>query len=93
VGNLHIPQYSLPWEQPLRAGTSVSSGASAVAVIPQPPVDYPANLSSPLSILVEASNGASDYGKDILHVHLTTLHLIVLQPPAMAQGTSSESRS
>jgi len=27
------------------------------------PWDYPTNLASPLEILIEASNGASDYGK------------------------------
>ncbi len=42
VGNLRIPGYALPWEDP-----------SFV---------YPQNLASPLTIEVEASNGASDYG-------------------------------
>jgi len=42
VGNLHIPGYALPWEDP--------------------ELSYPANLSSPLTIEIEASNGASDYG-------------------------------
>ncbi len=42
VGNLHIPGYELPWEDP---------GFS-----------YPSNLASPLTIEIEASNGASDYG-------------------------------
>lgn len=41
VGNLHIPDYKLPWEE---------EGA------------YPTNMASPLDIIVEASNGASDYG-------------------------------
>ncbi|XP_063240039.1 LOW QUALITY PROTEIN: phosphoribosylformylglycinamidine synthase [Bacillus rossius redtenbacheri] len=41
VGNLFIPGYDLPWEQP---------------------APYPANFAPPLEILVEASNGASDYG-------------------------------
>jgi phosphoribosylformylglycinamidine synthase len=41
VGNLHIPGYELPWEQPLPC---------------------PANLASALTIEIEASNGASDYG-------------------------------
>ncbi|MFA5072823.1 MAG: phosphoribosylformylglycinamidine synthase [Nitrospirota bacterium] len=42
VGNLNIPEYSLPWED---ANYS-----------------YPNNLASPLTIEIEASNGASDYG-------------------------------
>jgi phosphoribosylformylglycinamidine synthase len=42
VGNLRIPAYELPWEDPSYS--------------------YPNNLASPLSIEVEASNGASDYG-------------------------------
>ncbi|GAB4490808.1 MAG: phosphoribosylformylglycinamidine synthase [Thermodesulfovibrionales bacterium] len=42
VGNLRIPGYPLPWEDP-----------SFV---------YPPNLATPLTIEVEASNGASDYG-------------------------------
>jgi phosphoribosylformylglycinamidine synthase len=42
VGNLNIPGYSLPWEDPA--------------------FRYPSNLSSPLDIEIEASNGASDYG-------------------------------
>eukprot|EP01083_Nonionella_stella_P042127 113976_1 len=42
VGNLNIPGYHLPWEQP--------------------DWPYPGNMASPLRILVEASNGASDYG-------------------------------
>jgi len=42
VGNLNIPGYSLPWEDPS--------------------FRYPSNLSSPLEIEIEASNGASDYG-------------------------------
>lgn len=42
VGNLHIPNYNLPWEEKN--------------------VDYPSNMASPLEIIIEASNGASDYG-------------------------------
>ncbi|HBX43826.1 MAG TPA: phosphoribosylformylglycinamidine synthase, partial [Deltaproteobacteria bacterium] len=42
VGNLRIPGYQLPWEDPSFA--------------------YPGNLASPLSIEIQASNGASDYG-------------------------------
>lgn len=42
VGNLHIPNYDLPWED---KGTN-----------------YPDNLASPLDIIIQASNGASDYG-------------------------------
>jgi len=42
VGNLHIPGYPQPWEDPSFA--------------------YPATLASPLQILIDASNGASDYG-------------------------------
>src|SRR3990170_4409765 len=42
VGNLRIPGYRLPWEDPSFA--------------------YPGNLASPLSIGIDASNGASDYG-------------------------------
>lgn len=41
VGNLHIPEYELPWEEC---------------------DSYPSNLASPVEIIVEASNGASDYG-------------------------------
>jgi len=42
VGQLHLPDHALPWEDP-RWG-------------------YAPNLAHPLDILVEASNGASDYG-------------------------------
>lgn len=42
VGNLQIPGYSLPWEDPA--------------------FRYPSRLASPLTIAVQASNGASDYG-------------------------------
>lgn len=42
VGNLHIPDFPLPWEDPT--------------------FEYPNNLASPLDILIQASNGASDYG-------------------------------
>ncbi|MGB6411346.1 MAG: phosphoribosylformylglycinamidine synthase, partial [Candidatus Deferrimicrobiaceae bacterium] len=42
VGNLQIPGYRLPWEDPS--------------------FEYPGNLATPLSIEIEASNGASDYG-------------------------------
>jgi len=42
VGNLRIPNYDMPWEDP--------------------DFVYPDNLSSPLEIEIEASNGASDYG-------------------------------
>ncbi len=42
VGNLHIPGYSLPWEE---------DG-----------YQHPSDLASPLDILIQASNGASDYG-------------------------------
>ncbi len=42
VGNLQIPGYELPWEDPA--------------------LTCPGNLSPPLAIEIEASNGASDYG-------------------------------
>nr|XP_050865462.1 phosphoribosylformylglycinamidine synthase [Vespula vulgaris] len=42
VGNLLIPDYSLPWEDKEWL--------------------YPSNMASPLQIIIEASNGASDYG-------------------------------
>lgn len=42
VGNLHIPDYKLPYEL---------SG-----------LKYPPSFASPLKIIIEASNGASDYG-------------------------------
>ncbi len=42
VGNLRIPGYRLPWEDPS--------------------FEYPGNLATPLSIEIEASDGASDYG-------------------------------
>lgn len=42
VGNLHLENYSLPWEDPAFV--------------------YPSNLASPQQILIDASNGASDYG-------------------------------
>ena len=42
VGNLHLPDYELPWEE---------DGYS-----------HPGDLASPSEILIEASNGASDYG-------------------------------
>ncbi|KAL1129968.1 hypothetical protein AAG570_012912 [Ranatra chinensis] len=42
VGNLLMPGYDLPWEEPN--------------------FHYPDNFASPLNILIEASNGASDYG-------------------------------
>ena len=42
VGNLHIPNYDLPWEEKN--------------------LPYPTNMATPLEIIVEASNGASDYG-------------------------------
>lgn len=42
VGNLHIPERPMPWENQTDA--------------------YAANLATPLEIIVEASNGASDYG-------------------------------
>ncbi|XP_039297799.1 phosphoribosylformylglycinamidine synthase-like [Nilaparvata lugens] len=42
VGNLNIPEYSLPWEDKS--------------------FNYPSNFAKPLDILIEASNGASDYG-------------------------------
>lgn len=42
VGNLHIPQYELPWEDKS--------------------FQYPTNLALPLTVEIEASNGASDYG-------------------------------
>ena len=42
VGNLKIPGYELPWEDPS--------------------FTYPTNLALPLTIEIEASNGASDYG-------------------------------
>lgn len=46
VGNLRIPGYTLPWE-------AEKNGDSFL---------YPSNLASPLKIVIEASNGASDYG-------------------------------
>ncbi|KAL1505862.1 hypothetical protein ABEB36_005322 [Hypothenemus hampei] len=42
VGNLHIPDYKLSWENDS--------------------FQYPSNFASPLEILIQASNGASDYG-------------------------------
>lgn len=42
VGNLHIPDYDLPWEEKNWP--------------------YPGNMASPLQIIIDASNGASDYG-------------------------------
>lgn len=42
VGNLHIPDYKLPWEDES--------------------FQYPSNFAPPLEVLIEASNGASDYG-------------------------------
>ncbi|XP_069680466.1 phosphoribosylformylglycinamidine synthase isoform X2 [Periplaneta americana] len=42
VGNLLMPDYELPWEDPC--------------------VQYPDNFAPPLEVLIEASNGASDYG-------------------------------
>eukprot|EP00884_Botryococcus_braunii_P021813 jgi/Botrbrau1/8315/Bobra.0081s0004.1 len=42
VGNLHLDNYPLPWEDRQ--------------------FSYPASLASPLQILIDASNGASDYG-------------------------------
>lgn len=42
IGNLHIPEYNLPWEEEN--------------------IPYPNNMASPLEILIQASNGASDYG-------------------------------
>ncbi|PSN31568.1 Phosphoribosylformylglycinamidine synthase [Blattella germanica] len=42
VGNLLIPDYELPWEDPT--------------------FHYPNNFAPPLEVLIEASNGASDYG-------------------------------
>ncbi|XP_063979730.1 phosphoribosylformylglycinamidine synthase [Diachasmimorpha longicaudata] len=44
VGNLHIPDYQLPWE-----------------LLNKDDI-YPSNMASPIEILIEASNGASDYG-------------------------------
>ncbi|XP_015119101.1 phosphoribosylformylglycinamidine synthase [Diachasma alloeum] len=44
VGNLHIPDYQLPWE-----------------VLNKDDI-YPSNMASPIEIIIEASNGASDYG-------------------------------
>ncbi|XP_014208739.1 phosphoribosylformylglycinamidine synthase [Copidosoma floridanum] len=46
VGNLHIPGYKLPWEEAQGEKNSI----------------YPSNMAQPLEILIEASNGASDYG-------------------------------
>lgn len=45
-GNLHIPNYPLPWEPPLGSADA----------------EYPSNLATPLDIAIGASNGASDYG-------------------------------
>uniref|UniRef100_A0A0A9YYE3 Phosphoribosylformylglycinamidine synthase n=2 Tax=Lygus hesperus TaxID=30085 RepID=A0A0A9YYE3_LYGHE len=42
VGNLHIPGYQQPWEDPT--------------------LKYPENFAPPLNVIIEASNGASDYG-------------------------------
>ncbi|MBI3582708.1 MAG: phosphoribosylformylglycinamidine synthase [Nitrospinae bacterium] len=50
VGNLHIPNYPLPWEAAVKRSESNDSFI------------YPKNLASPLQIEIEASNGASDYG-------------------------------
>ena len=82
VGNLHIPELRLPWEQPLQQFTSSllkhatslqdiaahlptegSPGKAGSEKVHQHPVTYPAHLAGPLSIIVEASNGASDYGE------------------------------
>ncbi|KAJ8675420.1 hypothetical protein QAD02_011206 [Eretmocerus hayati] len=46
VGNLHMPEYRLPWEDEQDKKCSI----------------YPSNMAKPLEILIEASNGASDYG-------------------------------
>ena len=43
VGNLHIPNYNMDWEQSIEPLTNIS-------------------LAKPLDILIQASNGASDYG-------------------------------
>jgi phosphoribosylformylglycinamidine synthase len=61
VGNLHLPGAVLPWEQPLATGSTVPTADLVYGS--QLPVSYPANLATPLNIIVEASNGASDYGK------------------------------
>lgn len=45
VGNLHIPNYSLEWE-------NVNTESFV----------YPSHMAKPLDILIQASNGASDYG-------------------------------
>jgi len=42
IGNLYIPNYTLPWEDPS--------------------FKYPDNIAKPLKIIIDASNGASDYG-------------------------------
>ncbi|CAD7696531.1 unnamed protein product [Ostreobium quekettii] len=42
VGNLHLDNYKLPWENE--------------------EFEYPGNLATPAQILIDASNGASDYG-------------------------------
>jgi phosphoribosylformylglycinamidine synthase len=50
IGNLHIPNYPLPWEALSERSESHN------------PFIYPKNLAPPLQIGIEASNGASDYG-------------------------------
>lgn len=42
VGNLHLDEYRMPWEQTNEK--------------------YPSNLAHPQKVLIEASNGASNYG-------------------------------
>lgn len=58
VGNLHIPGHPMPWE----------GDANGEAVGTQRLEKYSATLATPLDIIVEASNGASDYG--MLHVYM-----------------------
>ena len=47
VGNLHIPNYVLPWEEEQEKEKKQAKHS---------------RFASPLSVIVEASNGASDYG-------------------------------
>ena len=53
VGNLNIPGNPMPWE---------IEHADALAMNGTSNVPYASNLASPLDIVIEASNGASDYG-------------------------------
>ena len=84
VGALNIPHHPLPWEiarghntnsSAAVSNTEPSTAAKAESTDQSAPVNavswnYPANLASPLNILIEASNGASDYGKIYIAVNV-----------------------